>query len=95
MSFLRRAASGDTPAQPLPSLFSIPVGHSCVLQHVGEEFLSRPMRQRMAELGLRAGTHIAICQKTAGGGRVLRIGNTRYAVDKDTSKQLMVAAGEN
>ncbi|MFI5505645.1 ferrous iron transport protein A [Corynebacterium kutscheri] len=74
-------------------LSAIPVGKKCVLTEVEDTELSHDMRRRMAELGLRAGAELTVCQKTAGGGRVIKISNTRYAIDKNTSTHIIVTPG--
>lgn len=47
------------------------------------------LRQRLHELGLRPGTTIRLGQHTAGGGRVVAVGNVRYALDRRTLDGLL------
>ena len=50
-----------------------------------------PLRvRRLAELGLRRGQRVAVLHRTAGGGRLLAVGDTRVAVDRATLRTLTV-----
>jgi|SRR5699024_8525307 len=40
--------------------------------------------RRLAQLGLRPGISVTVGQKTAGGGRVIKAGTSRYAIDRAT-----------
>lgn len=40
--------------------------------------------RRLAQLGLRPGMSVTVGGATAGGGRVIRSGNARYAIDRAT-----------
>lgn len=72
------------------SLHAVPMGNSCTLSPLNEEILSIELRRRLAELGLRGGSRIVVTQKTAAGGRVVKVGATRYAIDGVTAKALQV-----
>lgn len=37
--------------------------------------------RRLAEMGLRTGSHIRVLYRTAGGGRVVSVGGARVALD--------------
>ncbi len=47
-------------------------------------------RQRLAALGLRDGVAFQLMQKTAGGGRVARLGQSRVAIGAELSSSLHV-----
>lgn len=42
-----------------------------------------PLARRLAELGLRAGTHVRCLRRTAGGGRVVDVAGARVALGRD------------
>ncbi|WP_295627068.1 ferrous iron transport protein A [uncultured Corynebacterium sp.] len=42
------------------------------------------LRSRLAQLGLRPGMHVTVGAATAGGGRVIESGASRYAIDRAT-----------
>ncbi len=74
------------------ALTSVPIGHRCKLTNLRTVGLTEAMRRRMAELGLRPGVELTVSQKIASGGRVVKIGHTRYAIDGPTAKHINVAA---
>ena len=39
------------------------------------------VRRRLAEMGVRAGSHVTVLYRTTGGGRVLSVDGSRIAVD--------------
>lgn len=47
-------------------------------------------RRRLAELGIRAGALVTVLGRTAGGGRLLAIGTSRVALDRDTAACVLV-----
>ena len=75
---------------PTLSLHAVLIGNSCTLSPFNEEILGEDLRRRLAELGLRSGSHIVVSQKTAAGGRIVKVGATRYAIDGATAKALQV-----
>ncbi|MDR1710682.1 MAG: ferrous iron transport protein A [Propionibacteriaceae bacterium] len=46
--------------------------------------------RRLAALGLREGAEFQLTQKTAGGGRMAQVGQSRVAIGAELSKQLLV-----
>ncbi len=52
------------------------------------------MARRLAELGLRAGERVQVMHRTAGGGRLLAVGDTRIAVDRQTARSIPVRPAE-
>lgn len=66
-----------------------PVGRRVVL---GTPLLDAARTRRLAELGLRAGVEVLVLHRTAGGGRVLAVGDTRIALDRGTLRSLPVGA---
>lgn len=74
------------------ALCNVPCGNSCIISHISELELSPTTQRRLAELGLRAGMKVTVTQKINAGGRVLKIGTTRYAVDGATAAELLVTA---
>jgi len=52
------------------------------------------MARRLAELGLRAGERVQVMHRTAGGGRLLAVGDTRIAIDRQTARAIPVRAAE-
>lgn len=53
-----------------------------------------PMARRLAELGLRAGERVQVMHRTAGGGRLLAVGDTRIAIDRQTARSIPVRPAE-
>ena len=39
------------------------------------------VRRRLAEMGVRSGSHVTVLYRTTGGGRVLSVDGSRIAVD--------------
>lgn len=71
-------------------LSAVPIGNECVLSPLGTELVAPDIKRRLAELGLRPGVCLSVTQKTSGGGRVIRIHNTRYAMDNRTASAIKV-----
>ncbi|APT90612.1 hypothetical protein CSPHI_05665 [Corynebacterium sphenisci DSM 44792] len=67
----------------------MPVGATAVLAAPRTE---PRLCRRLAELGLRPGMSVVVGQRTAAGGRVLRSGGSRYAVDQATLREMDVLA---
>lgn len=44
---------------------------------------SMTVRRRLAEMGVRVGSHVRVLYRTTGGGRVLAVDGARVAVDAD------------
>lgn len=65
----------------------VPAGRTVVL---GALQLPPVRERRLAELGLRRGQSIVVLHRTAGGGRLLGIGDARVAVDRATLRGLTV-----
>jgi len=61
------------------TLASAPCGIPLIL---GRAALSAPRRLRLAELGLRAGVTVTVLRRTAGGGRILGVGDARVALGR-------------
>lgn len=62
------------------SLAQAPIGADLrVLSTDGPPGLTR----RLAELGVRAGSHVRCVQRTAGGGRVVDVAGSRIALGRD------------
>ncbi|AZA08646.1 FeoA family protein [Corynebacterium pseudopelargi] len=72
------------------TLNAVPCGRTCTISSIAQHKLSQATQRRLAELGLRAGMHVTISQKTSAGGRVLKIGTTRYAIDGATAAEMLV-----
>ena len=70
-------------------LIDVPVGHNATITHV-----SCPTARRLRELGLRAGAEVTVMQKTAGGGRVIKVRGSHYALGKDTLRRITIAPTE-
>lgn len=68
------------------SLIDVPVGHQATIAHVG-----CPTARRLRELGLRAGANVTVMQKTAGGGRVIKVGSSHYALGADALRLITTA----
>ncbi|MBZ8177351.1 ferrous iron transport protein A [Corynebacterium poyangense] len=76
-----------TDFQPSTTLADVPIGKSAlILAHHTNPELSR----RLKELGLRIGRFVSVHQKTSGGGQIIRVGESRYAVDKRTLRAVEV-----
>ncbi len=63
------------------TLASANVPARCVL---GTPNVTPAQVRRLAELGLRAGAAVTVLFRTAGGGRVIGIGESRIALDRAT-----------
>ncbi len=56
---------------------------------------ARPaLRTRLHEFGLRPGVMVTCQQRCSGGGRVVRVGNARVALDRTTLRALRVEVVE-
>ena len=66
-------------------LDSVPLGEDVILAPI-----HHPMRRRLAELGIREGVKLRVTQRTSGGGRVIDINHTFYAIDAHTAAELIV-----
>ncbi|MDO4630761.1 MAG: FeoA family protein [Corynebacterium sp.] len=73
-------------------LTSVGIGQRCVLADINTDILNDATRRRLAELGFRPGITITVTQKINSGGRIIKIGGTRYAIDGPTARQLQVTA---
>lgn len=69
------------------TLDAVPAGQTVVL---GALRLPPAFERRLAELGLRRGQHVTVLHRTAGGGRLLGIGEARVPVDRVTLRGLTV-----
>ena len=78
------------------TLASAPLGVPLLL---GPAALPAPRRLRLAELGLRPGATVTVLQRTAGGGRIVGVGDARVAVARTVLQQMpavpAVRAAEN
>ncbi|GAB2933531.1 hypothetical protein GCM10027047_32470 [Rhodococcus aerolatus] len=52
--------------------------------------LSPARVRRLAELGIRTGQPVQVLGRTAGGGRLLAVGDARVAVDRSTARGIEV-----
>ena len=57
---------------------------------IDQRSLSCQERRRLAELGLRPGCLMHVTQKTAGGGRIIKVATMRYAVDGQLARAVQV-----
>ncbi|WP_291313259.1 FeoA family protein [Corynebacterium sp. UBA2622] len=71
------------------SLIDVPVGAQAV---IGAHTTDASASRRLRELGLRPGACVTVVQKTSGGGRVVRVGNTRYALGAPALRTIAVNA---
>lgn len=67
------------------TLASAPLGVPLVL---GRAELPASRRLRLAELGLRAGATVTLLRRTAGGGRIVGVGDARVAVGHTVLKRV-------
>jgi ferrous iron transport protein A len=72
-------------------LVEVPTGGRAVL---GAPQVPPAMARRLAELGLRAGEPVEVLHRTAGGGRLLAVGDTRIAIDRQTARSLPVQGAD-
>ena len=68
-------------------LNAAPAGTEVVL---GRPDLPPDRARRLAELGLRAGARVVPLHRTAGGGRLVAVDDTRIALDKGTLRAFPV-----
>ncbi len=88
MSFISTLRRSPAPAAA-GSLIDVPVGARAV---IGAHTSGAPASRRLRELGLRPGACVTVVQKTSGGGRVVRVGNTRYALGAPALRSIAVSA---
>lgn len=88
MTVRQSAAVEKMPVESWKCLADMPMGSTVVLAIPRAE---RQLCRRLAQLGLRPGMKVTVAQRTAGGGRVIRAGSSRYAIDRDTLKHMEVA----
>lgn len=69
-------------------LQDVPVG-SCAT--ITAAATSPVVDRRLRELGLRRGAEVTVMQKTSGGGRVVKVHGTHYALDKSALGSIRVA----
>ena len=88
MAMVEQSGSGDVGhPDPVP-LYSLKAGSGGVMVRAGSE---PRLRRRLAELGFRNGSRIEVVQTCSGGARIVRIGQSRYALDKRTATDIYVA----
>jgi ferrous iron transport protein A len=56
-----------------------------------EADLDSPLARRLAELGLRSGQLVTPLHRTAGGARIVAVGDTRVAVARAVLRRIEVA----
>lgn len=71
---------------PIGCMASLP---ECCLERATAKNPALAMRLR--ELGIRPGTSVKLGQKVSGGGRIVTVGSARYAIDRETLRQLDVS----
>lgn len=69
------------------SLIDVPVGGSATVTGAA---VDAKLARRLRELGLRRGAAVTVTQKTTGGGRVVRIRDTHYALGAFALKHITV-----
>lgn len=74
------------------TLFDIPVGNRAV---INAATVDATLNRRLRELGLRKGAEVTVMQKTAGGGRVVKVLGTNYALDTFALKHILVDAAKD
>jgi len=67
------------------TLASAPFGVPLLLEQAA---LPAPRRLRLAELGLRPGATVTVLRRTAGGGRIVGVGDARVAVARAVLQQV-------
>ncbi|WP_092151478.1 FeoA family protein [Corynebacterium mycetoides] len=67
----------------------VPVGAQAI---IGNHSSDPATARRLRELGMRPGASVTVVQKTSGGGRVVRVGSTRYALGAQALRSIAVAA---
>jgi ferrous iron transport protein A len=65
-----------------------PLGEPAV---VSETDVAPSLGRRLAELGIRPGEQVTPVHRTAGGGRVLAVGDTRLALARSVLRRIEVA----
>ncbi|QYH20317.1 ferrous iron transport protein A [Corynebacterium aquatimens] len=73
------------------TLFDVPIGDHAVITAA---MVDAKLDRRLRELGLRSGAEVTVMQKTAGGGRVVKVRDTHYALDKYALKHILVDVKE-
>lgn len=80
MSLITKTAEG--------TLARIPVGDSAVIAALDT---TPTVARRLQELGLRPGQRVSIMQSTAGGGRVIKVATSRYALSAGALRGIKVS----
>ncbi len=70
-------------------LADLPLGVVAPVSHV---VAGDGIRIRLAELGIRPGVAVSCVQRCAGGGRVVRVGNARLALDRAALRAVQLEA---
>ncbi|WP_406604652.1 ferrous iron transport protein A [Corynebacterium kroppenstedtii] len=86
MSRSDRHATTSSPA--MSTLYDVPPGHSATI--VGSD-IDALFARRLRELGLREGTTVHVAQNAAGGGRIVKVLDARYALDAFTLKHIAIS----
>jgi len=68
------------------TLLSLAVGQRARIRSVDDQ----PLRVRMASMGLRPGAEVTLVARTAGGGRIVRVGDARLSVARDLARGIEV-----
>jgi ferrous iron transport protein A len=72
-----------------PTLDDVPPGLSVVVQ---QPHLDSAYTRRLAELGIRVGASVSVLMRTAGGGGVITVDDSRIALDSRTLRQIPVTS---
>lgn len=67
------------------TLIDVPVGSSATITGADVDVA---LGRRLRELGLRRGADVTVVQKATGGGRVVKIRDTHYALGAKALKQI-------
>ena len=78
--------SAPVAAPALRPLADVPCGHDVRIGQVTGTHV-----RRLAELGLRRGATVRVLTRSAGGGRTVAVGTTRFALDRRVLHDVEVA----
>ncbi|MCA0435455.1 MAG: ferrous iron transport protein A [Actinobacteria bacterium] len=70
---------------PSRTVADAPLGATLSVASIAAE---GPAQRRLAELGIRPGARVAVLRRTAGGGRILGVADSRVALDAGTARTI-------
>lgn len=73
--------------EPVVSAAGLGVGESGTVVDVGSD---EALRRRLLSFGIRPGVRLTLAQRGVGGARVVEVAGSRVALDRPTSRTILV-----